>query len=131
MAKEKKETAVPEEIKPEYKNGILQWKTEKGILGGLERADFLPEKGKGMSAETKQEALRQFFLYMVTCKAERASVFQAKADALMESSKEYAQKAENVGKELSEEDKLKARKARLLKQLEMLTKNAEAQDIKL
>jgi len=101
--------------------GVPVWKDAKGnFIPGLQREHFVNEETKKIDS---QHCWKQFYLYQVEFKKARAAAFQAKTDALLEEAKLYAEKSENVGKELSQEDKDKLKLAKLEKAIEAQKKS--------
>ena len=102
---------MPKREKPEFQtndNGIPIWMTSDGVILGLSKEDFLNDTSKA-NPEVAQESRKQFYLYMAMYKGYRAEVKREQANQLEADSKSYTEKAENVGKVLSPEDKIKAK----------------------
>lgn len=104
-----------------YINGIVVWHDDETIFS-LDKKDFKVQVAEGVkiTQEMILEAQKQFYLYMVERKLIKQASFKALADGIGKEVEEYNAKALNVGKVLSAEDKLKVKKARLMKQLEAL-----------
>lgn len=95
--------------------GVAKWQDNEGnVIAGLGKEHFI--NGNSKKAD-HNHAKKQFFLYQVQVKKYRASLFQEKANALLEEAEAYETKAANVGKEPTAEEKAQAKRERLLKQL--------------
>jgi len=117
-----------------YTDGVLNWRKGNTYLPDLTKEDFLVH-GNGVEKYESKEQFnaikKQFYTYMAMFKTDRAIKFKTMADELFSASAEYTKKANNIGKELSPEEVLAEKKAKLLKQLEALNATAEAQGIEI
>ena len=92
------------------------WKNEDGsLVQGLEKKMFLNEN---VAQEDKNEAKKAFYMYMKEYKLAKATVAQARVDSYKEAAEEYQQKHDEVGKELTEEQKAVNKLSKLEKQIQ-------------
>ncbi len=99
-----------------FTNGIVDWNLDGKIVLGLDRTHF-EHRGENPTNEQKLEAKKNFFLYKAQCKAISILIATEKIERLKEEQTSYENKAANVGKEASVEDKLKAKIAKANKML--------------
>jgi len=113
-----KTSFTPVEAKTEvtFSNGLVVWNVEGNIIMGLDKKYFAFE-GENPTNEQKLEAKKNFFLYKAQCKAISIMLATEKIERLKEEQTSYENKAANVGKEASVEDKLKAKIAKANKML--------------
>lgn len=113
-----KTSFTPAEAKTEvtFSNGLVVWNVDGNIIMGLDKKYFAFE-GENPTNEQKLEAKKNFFLYKAQCKSISIILFTEKIERLKEEQTSYENKAANVGKEASVEDKLKAKIAKATKML--------------
>ncbi len=124
------ETQEITEVALTYTEGVLNWKTPEGhVIEGLAKEHFLPNKGVGMSADTRQSAIRAFYAYQIFRKEERVAHFKKLLESAEKGLNEYKTKLANLGKELTPAEKLKQKRERLLAQLAAIESEAEEMEI--
>jgi hypothetical protein len=109
-------TAAEAKTEVTFSNGLVVWNVDGNIIMGLDKKYFAFE-GENPTNEQKLEAKKNFFLYKAQCKSISIILFTEKIERLKEEQTSYENKAANVGKEASVEDKLKAKIAKATKML--------------
>ena len=98
--------------------GIPIWKNKAGkIVEGLRRPHFFSE----VKPEHRDEATKEFCSYMIELKKERVQFFTERAEAMQKHVEFYTEKLSQVGRELTNAEKLEAK----MKRLEVALANAK------
>lgn len=96
------------------------WKDENGnLIRGLKREEFL------RTHENETDALREYYTYKSEAKEQDAAELEMKRRDALKASDEFKQRASEVGRELSEDEKLERAIKRQKDQLNKLLKKAK------